>query len=228
MNVSFADRKRTEQTLLRLEMIVEQIHEGVAAVDRNGIVHFINPAMVKMHGYHSSKDVIGKPISLFYGDDQMRTDVVPMIEQVKRRGQIQKVIEHRRKDGRVFAAQTTMIRLNNEESVPVGVILLVTDKSAERQTQRALTERIHQLEITNQKLQQHIGSLGTDPLEQLGSIAHQIDQLTAATNGTRSHQGINSHRKVDQAPADPRRGPSQGKDTLKSLAEWAQRLSNRP
>jgi PAS domain-containing protein len=55
MNNMLSEFRRVERTLQRLTIIAEQLNEGVALVDLNGIIHFANPAMVKMHGYLSGK-----------------------------------------------------------------------------------------------------------------------------------------------------------------------------
>ena len=55
MNNTSIQNRRVEQTLQRLTIIAKQVNEGVMVVDLNGIVHFVNMAMAKMHGYLSSK-----------------------------------------------------------------------------------------------------------------------------------------------------------------------------
>ena len=90
MSNILSDVRRVEQTLQRLTIIAEQLNEGVALVDLNGIIHFANPAMAKMHGYLSSKDLIRKKINVFHSQNQMNTDVFPMIKEVRLKGQIQR------------------------------------------------------------------------------------------------------------------------------------------
>ena len=125
MNNMLSEFRRVEQTLQRLTIIAEQLNEGVALVDLNGIIHFANPAMVKMHGYLSGKDLISKKINALHTEDQMNTDVFPMIEAVKLKGQVKRNSEHLRSDGALFPTQTKMILLKNERDKAVGIIILL-------------------------------------------------------------------------------------------------------
>ena len=115
MDNIFTEFRKVEQTLQWLTAIAEQVGEGVVVVDLNGTTRFANTAMAKMHGYPSSKDLIGKKLSMFHSEDQMDTDVLPMIEEVKRRGRLLGPIEHLRSDGAVFPTQTKMVLLKNSK-----------------------------------------------------------------------------------------------------------------
>ena len=84
----FTKFRRIGQTLERLTIIAEQANEGVAVVDSNGTIHFVNAVMAKMHGYPSSKKLIGEQIGVFHSDEQMEIEVFAMIEEVECRGRV--------------------------------------------------------------------------------------------------------------------------------------------
>ena len=156
MDNIFTEFRKVEQTLQRLTIIAEQVNEGVVVVDFNGIARFVNTAMAKMHGYQSSKDLIGKKISVFHSEDQMKTDVFPMIEEVKRRGQLSGLIEHLRNDGTVFPTQTKMILLKDGRDQAVGLVVFVTDITEQIQVEKSLTKRIFELVTARENLQQQV------------------------------------------------------------------------
>ena len=45
---------------------------GIIIVDIDGIVHFANPLWAKMHGYKSTRELLGKHISKFHTNQQMK------------------------------------------------------------------------------------------------------------------------------------------------------------
>ena len=176
--------------LQRLMIIAEQVNEGVVVIDFNRIVHFVNTAMAKMHGYLSSKDLIGKKISVFHSEDQINTDVFPMIEEVKRRGQLWGPIEHLRSDGTVFPTQTKMILLKNGKDRAVGAIVFVTDITKSIQVEKFLTKRIFELDATNEQLQIQI-----DRHRQAEeSLNEQASELTATNENLR--QQVSEHQQA--------------------------------
>ena len=174
------DLKRTKQTLQRLTFIVEQLNEGVAVTNLNGTIRFANPAMARMHGYNACQELIAKSITHLYSDDQIQAVLKSMIETVRDRGNVQKLIAHSRKDGSTFPVQTKMVLLNDEQDHAVGLMVLVTDLSQWTQ-QQSLTQHIEQLESANDQLVQQVRELkqaleydpeeqvSFDPNEQFGS-----------------------------------------------------------
>jgi len=174
------DLKRFKQTLQRLTFIVEQLNEGVAVTDLNGTIHFANPAMARMHGFDSCRELIAKSITHLYSDDQIQTVLKSMINRVKDRGTVQGSITHTRKDGSTFPARTKMVLLNDEQGRVAGLIVLATDLSSWTQ-QQAVTQHIEQLEFANKQLARQVrelkqvlehdseGQASFDPNEYFGS-----------------------------------------------------------
>ena len=80
-----SERKKTEDRLYRLINIVDQIGEGVATADLNGIITYVNQAWANMHGYEM-KSLIGKHLSMFHSDEQNSAEVIPFNKKVLRMG----------------------------------------------------------------------------------------------------------------------------------------------
>ena len=74
-------QKQTEARLYRLINIVDQIGEGVATADLNGIITYVNQAWADMHGY-SPQTLLGKHLSMFHSDEQNINDVIPFNKKV--------------------------------------------------------------------------------------------------------------------------------------------------
>ena len=88
MDSIIAANKQAEQTRWYLTVVAELAMEGIIVVDLDGAIQFINMAWATMHGYEDSKELIGKQISIFHTNKQMKTDVIPFIEEVKHRGRL--------------------------------------------------------------------------------------------------------------------------------------------
>ena len=175
MNNIFTELRKVELTLQRLTIIAEQVNEGVMVADLDGTARFINTAMAKMHGYPSSNELIGKNISVFHSEDQIKTDVFPMIEEVKRKGQFLGPIEHLRNDGTVFPAQTKMTLLKDGKDKAVGLVVFVTDITERIQVEKSLTRQILELTATNERLQREI-SKQRQTIEQLAQFRDGLKQ----------------------------------------------------
>lgn len=187
MKDTFTEFRRVGQTLQWLTTIAEQVNVGIVVTDLNGIACFVNTAMARMHGYLSRKDLIGKKISVFHSEDQMNTDVLPMIEEVKRRGLLLGPIEHLRNDGNLFPTQTKMILLKDGEDKAVGLVVFVTDISKHTQMEKSLAKR--DIELVTAK----------DRLEQLTEQVEDLTSKLAATKEQLHQLQIDRHKQAEES-----------------------------
>ena len=178
MDNMVAEIKRTDYTLRHLVMIAEQAVEGIVVVDLRGILWFVNTAWARMHGYESSNELVGKPISMFHTEGQMKTDVFPFIEETKHRGRLEGPVEHSRRDGAVFPTQTKMTAVRDEAGRTIGLIVFVTDVSAGKQTKELLRQQAVGLKAANEQLQSQI-SEHKRMENQLQELRNQLEQRTA-------------------------------------------------
>ncbi|GAH54980.1 unnamed protein product, partial [marine sediment metagenome] len=190
MDNTFTEFRRLEQTLRYLTMIAEQANEGIVVVDFNGINRFVNTAAAKMHGYVTRGELVGKQMNVFHTEEQMKTDVLPLIEEGKRRGQLVGPIEHVRSDSTVFPTETKMTLLKDGRDKAVGLIVFVTDMTERRQAEKSLTKRNLELASANEKLQQQI----TERKQVEQSLAQQASELTATNENL--HQQVCERRKT--------------------------------
>ena len=88
MDNIIAAHKRVERALRHLAMTAEQAEEGIALIGLNGTIQFVNTAWARMHGYNTRNELTGRHIGIFHTEEQMRTDVIPFIEETKCRGRL--------------------------------------------------------------------------------------------------------------------------------------------
>ena len=134
-----SDRKKTEERLLRFISIVDQIGEGVATADLNGIITYVNQAWSDMHGY-SSQTLIGKHLSVFHSDEQNLNEVTPINKKVLRLGYHRGEVGHKRSNGSLFTTYMTSTLQKDENGRVVGYIGVATDLSEQKKVEDALRE----------------------------------------------------------------------------------------
>jgi len=148
-----------------LSLAVEQTSEGIAVVDLEGILQFVNPAFAKMHGY-APEELIGKHLSIFHSPEQM-----PTVDEANRTLQESGVfageVRHTRRDGTSFSTMMRNSLLRDVQGTPIGMIGTVADISELRRAEKALNgardeleqrviQRTHALTEANQRLEQEI------------------------------------------------------------------------
>ena len=192
-----AEYQRIEQMLRHLGMVTEQAVEGIVVVDLKGIVHFVNTAWAKMHGYKTSSELVGKPISEFHTEGQMKTHVIPLSEEAKCVGLSTGTAEHLRRDGTTFQTLMKIAVVKDEQGKADGLIVFISDVAEYKlleETLKETTKRGEELKGQIAQLQHEIMERRQaedelkeyrDQLEQ--RIKEQTAELTAANEQLR-HQ----------------------------------------
>jgi PAS domain S-box-containing protein len=151
--------KQFEQVFRHLAMVTEQADEGVVVISLNGIIHLVNTAWARMHGYKSSSELVGKEIRMFYTKEQLESRVIPLANETKRRGRFAGMVEHMRADGTMFPTQTKMTLIKDEQGKAIGLIVSITDITNRRRLEEALAKTTNQskeLAAANERLQRKI------------------------------------------------------------------------
>lgn len=149
----FSDPKQLEQMLRHLGMISEQLDQGVVIIDRSGIIHFVNTAWARMHGYKNSDELLGKSLSLFHTKEQMQ-QVKAFANQTKRRGRYIDELPCVRGDGTEFVAQTKMVVLKDRRGRFSGFLVYAMDITETRRIEEQLKSSIEQVEIMKKRIDQ--------------------------------------------------------------------------
>ncbi|MHC4172428.1 MAG: PAS domain-containing protein [Planctomycetota bacterium] len=177
MDSIIAAHEQVRQTLRYLTVIPERTREGVVVIDFNETVWFVNTVWAVIHGYESRGELIGKHISIFHTKEQMKTDVIPFIEEVKRRGQLAGPIDHVRRNGTPFPTDTLMVVFKDQAGKAVGLIGFAAD----------LTEH----ERSKGELRQYCN-------RRVELLKWEIDELNTA-NEQLQHE-ITEHKQIEQDP----------------------------
>jgi len=197
----FTAHKQIEQTLRYLSTIAEQANEGIVVVDLDGSLRFVNEAWIGMHGYKTKEELIGKQLSLFHTKEQMKTDVIALLEETKRCGQLEGTVEHIKSDGTVFPAQTKMILVGDEAGKATGLIVFAADIGQRTKLQETTVGNLKQVKHLSERITR-LRKLFGECLEVGECLAEQTGELQANNEIL-----LQQMSELDQSPRRPEQYP---------------------
>nr|MBC8217485.1 PAS domain S-box protein [Planctomycetota bacterium] len=233
MNEVVAERTLPANELQALSKIIEQATEGVVIIDLDGIVRFVNTAWGQMHGYGNTADLLGEHIETFHTKEQMRNELVSLLEEAKRRGRIAGPIDHLKRDGTTFLTQTKVLLLNSPSNEPSGFIILAADCTDGRKSKarlKQLSAELDQLRGTNEQLGKQVAQLKAAN-EQLRDQTAEQEGLTGRLNDCREHANDlerrateleAQNRQYEEQAAEHRKLASELNDLEQQIAELTQ------
>ncbi len=128
-NCAFAqditDREWAEEHRRLLSAMVEQSHEGMAVIDFEGNILFVNQALASAHGWQAI-DLIGQNVSVLHPPEEMPA-VQAANREVVEKGNFSGEIWHRHREGSSFPTLMHNSLLHDEEDQPIGIILTARD-----------------------------------------------------------------------------------------------------
>ncbi len=145
------ERKRAEDEIRSLSSVVEQSTEGMAIADLNGNLIFINKAWCKMHGYKSCESLVGKNLEIFHNKKQLKNDVIPFNEEVKKNGTCTGEVGHITKDGKPFPTLMTTTLLKDARGNPFAMAGIAKDITKRKQAEDKALE--YQMQLKSLALQ---------------------------------------------------------------------------
>jgi len=142
---------KAEEQLRLLSSMVKQSTEGMALVDLDGNIQFLNQAFAEMHGYRPD-ELIGKNLAVFHTEEQMAS-VDAANNTIKETGKFVGEICHKHRDGTVFPTFMHNSLIRDESGRPVGIVGTLRDITLQKKADNALRE-------SEEKFRQIINSAG--------------------------------------------------------------------
>jgi PAS domain S-box-containing protein len=188
------DRKKNEERLRLLSESVEQSSEGIAVMDLNGYVWFVNRAFAYMHGYNQ-KELIGEHLSIFHDADQMPA-VEAANKEILATGQFGGEIWHRRRDGAVFPSLMHNSLLRDEDGYPIGIIKTMRDITDSKEAEEELRRSHRQLAAYSSSLEQKVQERTRDLERSQEELKRYSETLEKANEAMKMViQSIEDHKK---------------------------------
>ncbi|MHB8158662.1 MAG: PAS domain S-box protein [Desulfocucumaceae bacterium] len=125
---------KAQERQIWLARIAEQVGEGVAVCDLEGILTFVNHSWAAMHGY-TPEQLLGKHMSISHSNAQLEREVLPFNEKVMKNGLNAGIVGHIKKDRTVFYTEMTSTLLKNADGEAVGFIGVARDITNQKKYQ---------------------------------------------------------------------------------------------
>jgi PAS domain S-box-containing protein len=174
----FTAHKQIEQTLRYLALIAQQTKEGIAVLDLDGNIQFVNEVWVEIHGYKTADELVGRQLSLFHTREKMKTDVIPLLEKTESAGRSEGIVEHIKSDGTPLPMQTRMVLIKDDSDNATGLIVFAEDIGQFTKLQETTAENLKQIKRFNQRITQ-LQKLFAECLEVGEHLSEQAGELQA-------------------------------------------------
>lgn len=169
----FTERRKAEETRLRLAAIVESSGEAIVGTDCAGVVTTWNRAAEQLYGYRED-EVLGASVDVLLPPECRESEGAVRASILRGLSVVGHETTRRRKDGSLVEVCLTMSPIRDADGRIVGISKVAQDISARRDTERALRHAQEQL-LQAQKMEA-IGSLA-------GGIAHDFNNLLSVIMG---------------------------------------------
>jgi len=125
--------------LRMLSRIAEQVGEGVVVADNDGWFQYVNPEFAVQHA-STVEELTGAHLSSFYREEDMVTQVQPVIAAALEHGIGRGDVTRLRRDGTQFPARITLSLLRDDAGGLIGRVLCVQDITEQRKLEEELRE----------------------------------------------------------------------------------------
>ncbi|MGB6068425.1 MAG: PAS domain S-box protein [Desulfomonilaceae bacterium] len=144
------EQRKAEERLRLLSQATEQSSEGLAVVDLNGTLMFVNKAFAAMHDC-APDQMIRKGVAAFHSADQ-RSCVREALRLVRRQGEHSAEVPHTHNGVLVPVLMHSSI-LRDGENNPLGIIITLRDISDSKAAEEALRSSHEALELYSTSLE---------------------------------------------------------------------------
>ena len=131
-------RDQLKERIHILSLAIEQSSEGIAIVDLDGNLRYVNKAFAHMHG-NSPEEILGKNLSIFHTPEQMPS-VEAANRQIKETGDFKGEIWHVRRDGHIFPTMMHNSLVRDDQGNLIGMTGTLRDISDLKQKEAELSE----------------------------------------------------------------------------------------
>ncbi|MBU0577732.1 PAS domain S-box protein [Patescibacteria group bacterium] len=133
------ERKKTEEQLLFLSSVAEQVSDSIVVTDVNFEITYINKAAEKLFGY-TLQELKGQTPSLFNAESLSEQLQNKLYKSIKKGKQFATTWTNKRKDGSTFICDFRVSPLKNNQGKIIGYIGIQRDVTEHKKIQEDLKE----------------------------------------------------------------------------------------
>ena len=157
------ERKRAEEKLAFQASLLEQVHNGIIALDLNNKITYWNKYAEELYQW-TREEAVGKDIVELLSPEEMKSTVIGNIRAIQREGHWEGEFDVKRKDGSTIPALIINTVLKNLSGNDIGILGISSDiterKKAEEEIRKVneelekrVEQRTAQLEAANKELE---------------------------------------------------------------------------
>ncbi|MCX5977777.1 MAG: PAS domain S-box protein, partial [Coprothermobacterota bacterium] len=137
INRDITERKQAEEALQIKDWAIESATNAIVTSDMEGNLNYVNPAFLKLWGYGSPAEALGKPATGFW---QMGEKAAEVMEAVRTKGGWIGELVAQGKDGALFDVQAAASMVVNAAGQPVCMQASFADITDRKQAEEKLQE----------------------------------------------------------------------------------------
>ena len=131
------ERKKAEEALIIKDNAINSSINAIAIADLEGYLTYVNPSFLKIWGYKSDNEVLGKLNTKFWQAEEKAAEVVQALRD--KGGWIGELVA-KRKDDSFFDVQLTSSMVNDNIGKPICMIATFIDISERKKAEQKLKE----------------------------------------------------------------------------------------
>jgi len=170
------ERKLNENSLLRFKAAMEQSVDGIAVVDLDGVVEFVNPSWAKMHGYRAD-ELKGVTLASFHTRSQVEGPLRDFLKRVTEYGSCEGEIEHVARNGREFPTWMSSSLMADREGNPIAVVWICREISTQKQAEAILKRAKEEAEAATRAKSAFLANMSHEIRTPMNGVIGMIDIL---------------------------------------------------
>jgi len=141
--------------------VIEQSPNGIAFIDLEGNLNFLNSTWNLMHGYGDNENDSGT-IRQFYTVESFETDIIPAFKKAMENGNWKGESRHLKKNGEVFTDDLSVSLIKNTDGIPEGYVVISHDLTDRLAAEKKAVETNEKIEFMMYNLPDIILTLERD------------------------------------------------------------------
>jgi PAS domain S-box-containing protein len=177
VGLDITEHNKLQRELLMKDLAIETSINSIGITDMSGILTYVNASTVKMWGYDSATELIGRHAAEFWQEPQ---DMLQVIDVLGNEGKWQGELRAKKKDGLLFFYYLSAHLVKDQYGVPQGMMASGIDVTERKRMEQALQRSQEQAMAQYKSI-----PIPTYTYQRQGDDFVLIDYNTAAETHTR-------------------------------------------